>query len=429
MLQRVVVIGLGLMLAGGSTAAPPDALLERARGILATTPLIDGHNDLPWQVRDRAGGSLDDLDLASDTGRLDPPMHTDISRLRAGAVGGVFWSVYVPVDLKAAVQATFEQIDVVHRMAARWPETFTVARTADEVMAAFRAGRVASLIGMEGGHSIGGSLAVLRQAYAAGARYMTLTHWKNTAWADAATDTPRHKGLTAFGREVVREMNRLGMLVDLSHVSVATMHAALDVAEAPVIFSHSGARAVCNHVRNVPDDVLLRLRDNGGVAMVNFLPAYVSDKVRLRGTVEAAERARLDALHVGDPDGAATTLAAWRKANPAPRATLSQVADHIDHVRKVAGIDHVGLGSDFDGFDRGPRGLEDVSRFPDLIAELLRRGYTDEEAAKVAGGNVLRVLRQAEAVAARLQSQRPPSEARIEELDRPTGGAKERSSR
>lgn len=412
---------MALAPAGPALAAPPDPqLLERAVRILEMSPLVDGHNDLPWQIRDRADGHLDVMGLDGSGARnLDPPLQTDIPRLRDGHVGGVFWSVYVPVDLPGAdaVRATFEQIDLVHRMVARWPDAFALALTADDVERAFRAGRVASLIGMEGGHSIGGSLAVLRQAYAAGARYMTLTHWKNVDWADAATDAPKHKGLTAFGKEVVREMNRLGMLVDLSHVSAATMNDALDTSEAPVIFSHSGARAICGHVRNVPDAVLRRLKDNGGVAMVNFLPGFVSEDVRLRWSTEKAEKARLESLHMGDPDAAAAAFKVWRKGHPAPRATLAQVADHIDHIRKVAGVDHVGLGSDFDGMEDVPKGLEDVSRYPALLAELLRRGYSDDDVAKIAGGNVLRAFRQAEVVAARLRGERPASEARIEELD------------
>lgn len=410
---------LVLSFAASATAAPRADLLEQARRVLSEAPLIDGHNDLPWQVRERADGHLELIDLTQSTAQLDPPMHTDIPRLRAGGVGGVFWSVYIPVDLAGpgAARAVLEQIDVVHRMAELWPDAFAIALTADDVEREFKAGKVASLIGIEGGHSIEGSLGVLRQLYSAGARYMTLTHWKSHEWADAATDAPKNHGLTAFGREVVREMNRLGMLVDLSHVSEETMNAALDVSEAPVIFSHSGARAVCGHVRNVPDAVLKRVAANGGVAMVNFLPGFVSNEVRLRWATQSAEKARIESLLIGDPDGQEAAYAQWKKEHPSPVATLSQVADHVDHIRKVAGIDHVGLGADFDGMDEGPRGLEDVSKYPALIAELLRRGYSEDDVKKVAGGNVLRVLRQAEVVAARLRAARPASSARIEELD------------
>jgi len=306
------------------------------------------------------------------------------------------------------MRMALEQMDVVHGFIGRYPDTFALATTADEVDAAFASGRVASLLGLEGGSMIGSSLAALRNAYARGVRYMTLTHWLTTRWADAATDAPRHGGLTAFGREVVREMNRLGMLVDLSHVSPDTMAAALDVTEAPVLFSHSGALAVCDHPRNVPDEILRRVPANGGVVMAVFLSEFVSQAVcdHFRG-----------AKDVDAGDAAARRL--WLDKHPAPSATVSQVADHIDHLRDVAGIDHVGIGSDFDGGEPLPNGLKDVSRFPALLGELLRRGYPDDDVRKVAGGNVLRVLRGAETVAARLRAERPPSEATIEELDAP----------
>jgi len=315
----------------------------------------------------------------------------------------------------------FEQIDLVHRMIARYPETFELAGTAADVVRIHKAGKIASLIGMEGGHSIDNSLGVLRQAYACGARYMTLTHWQNTDWADAATDTPAHGGLTAFGREVVREMNRLGMLVDLSHVSDATMLAAIETSEAPVICSHSSARALTNHVRNVPDELLKMIAANGGVVMVNFGPGFVSEAVRVAAAPLEAEWTRLGALYPNDPKRVEAELTAFRGAHPVPRATLAQVADHIDHIRAVAGADHVGIGSDFDGISSTPVGLEDVSKYPALLEELLRRGWTDGDVKKVAGENILRVMREVERAAARLQNARPPSDARIEELDAPPG--------
>ena len=313
-----------------------------------------------------------------------------------------------------------EQLDIVHRFVERYPDAFALATTADEVEQRSRSGRIASLIGLEGGSMIASSMAALRQFHARGVRYMTLTHWRTTRWADAATDPPQHDGLTAFGREVVREMNRLGMLVDLSHVSPATMADALDVTEAPVIFSHSGARAVTDHVRNVPDEILRRVPANGGVVMAVFLSGFISNEVMAHmAPAQAAEDAYL-AEHPETPVAEiVATRQAWLAANPAPRTTIGQVADHIDHLRDVAGIDHVGIGSDFDGGALLPDGLEDVAGFPRLLGELLRRGYSDDDVRKIAGGNVLRVMRGAEAVAARLQATRGPSEATIEELDGP----------
>jgi len=383
-----------------------DPFEARARELLRGAPLIDGHNDLAYALRTQAGSRASTVDLR----RPQPGLDTDIPRLRAGAVGGQFWSVWVPADLAEpdAVIGALEQMDVVHGFIERYPDTFALATTADEVEAAFGSGRIASLLGLEGGSMIGSSLPLLRNAYARGVRYMTLTHWLTTRWADAATDPPRHDGLTPFGREVVREMNRLGMLVDLSHVSPATMAAALDVSEAPVVFSHSGALAVCDHPRNVPDEILRRMPANGGVVMAVFLGGFVSQALRDHF---------LGARDVGDGDVAAGRR--WMAEHPGPTVTLAQVADHIDHLRDVAGIDHVGIGSDFDGGEPLPDGLTDVSRFPALLGELLRRGYSDDDVRKVAGGNVLRTLRGAEAVARRLQAERPPSEATIEELDGP----------
>jgi membrane dipeptidase len=409
----------GLISANAAEPAPDPALLERARKLLDQVPLVDGHNDLPWEYRKRAKNQFDKIDLRGDTSKLDPPLHTDIPRLRRGGVGAQFWSVYVPVEITGAeaVQAVMEQIDDVHRLAERYPETFEVARTADDVARIHKAGRIASLAGMEGGHSINNSLATLRQLYEAGARYMTITHSKNTDWADSATDAPKHGGLTRFGEEVIREMNRLGMLVDLSHVSPATMKEALAVSRAPVIFSHSSARALDAHPRNVPDDVLQLMPKNGGVVMVTFVPSFVSEEVRTWNSQEDAEEARLKALYPDDPDRVKRDLEAWTKAHPAPRATLRQVADHVEHVRKVAGIDHVGIGSDFDGITSVPVGLEGVDDYPALLAELLRRGWTDEDVKKLAGLNVLRVFRQAEGVAQRLKKEKPASDALIEDLD------------
>jgi len=400
--------------AGQEQARDEQALEARAIRILAQVPLIDGHNDLPEQLRDRVRDRLDRLDLASDTRTLDPPMHTDIPRLRKGHVGGQFWSVYVPTSLKGseAVQAVFEQIDVVHRMAARHPETFAMAYTAADVERTFRSGKIACLIGMEGGHSIGNSLAVLREAYRCGARYMTLTHFNNTEWADSATDTPQHNGLTAFGREVVREMNRLGMLVDLSHVSDQTMLNALDTSEAPVIFSHSSARAICNHVRNVSDEILRKVATNGGIVMVNFRPGFVSEQVRLREVPLEKEAWRLGTLSPSDAKKAWSDLQARSAQHPGPNATLAQVADHVEHIRDV-------LGSDFDGISRTPVGLDDVSKYPALCAELLRRGWSDADVKKLAGENILRVMREVEAAARRIQATRPASEALIEDVDAP----------
>jgi len=410
----LVVAALALPIAIASS--PQDDLLARARRLHAEVPLIDGHNDYPWEVREKAGGDLAKLDISLP----QPSLHTDLARLRSGGVGAQFWSVYVPPTLagEAAVTATLEQIDVVHRMLRRYPGQLELALTAADIERIHKAGKVASLIGLEGGHSIGNSLGTLRMMYRLGARYMTLTHGLNVPWADSATDTPAHDGLTSFGREVVREMNRLGMLADLSHVSPATMGDVLEVAEAPVIFSHSSARALVDVPRNVPDAVLRRLPANGGVVMVSFVPDFTSPEMAVWGDADERESKRLTALTPGDAAQVKQELARWRQANPPPGATLSQVADHIDHVRKVAGIDHLGIGSDFDGITRTPKGLPDVGAFPALTAELLRRGYTDDDVKKVLGLNVLRVMRRAEEVASRLQAARPPSTSKIADLDK-----------
>jgi membrane dipeptidase len=392
-------------------------LLDRAIDLLGRAPLIDGHNDLAIALRTRVDGiAVSSLDLRSNLDGLD----TDIPRLRAGHVGGQFWSIWVPADLpeERALPMALEQLDIADGFAGRYPDVFGRAKTADEVESVFASGRIASLLGLEGGSMIASSMPVLRTFFARGVRYMTLTHWKTTRWADAATDAPRHGGLTAFGGEVVREMNRLGMLVDLSHVAPSTMAVALDVTEAPVVFSHSVAFAVNPHPRNVPDDILRRIPDNGGVVMAVFLSQFVSDEVRRHiqpgiDLEEAYEREHPDA----PPRAARELRRAWLAANPPPSATLEQLADHIDHLVAVMGPQHVGIGSDFDGGELMPVGMEDVSRFPYLVAELLRRGYGDDDVLAIAGGNILRVMRGAEAVASRLQSERPPSEATIEQLD------------
>ena len=405
--------------------------MTRVMKVLADTPLIDGHNDLPWLIRARFNSSLAAIDLASDTSRIKPPagqaaMMTDLPRLRAGHVGAQFWSVFVPVEMQGpvAVEATLEQIDIVHQLVARYPHDLEMAYSAADIRRIHKAGRIASLIGVEGGHQIGNSLAVLRQYYELGARYLTLTHVTNTDWADAATVAPLHNGLTPFGREVVHEMNRLGMLVDLSHVSEATMRAALEASAAPVMFSHSSARALVDHPRDVSDEVLRLVARNGGVVMVNFNPGYVSMARNEWDAARAGEQARYSSppyvgRYIGQPERAAAALKAWDQAHPEPAVTLSDVADHIEHIRQVAGIDHVGLGSDFDGIDEVPVGLEDVSKYPQLLAELARRGWSDADLAKVAGDNLLRVLGAAEQVAAQLRKQRLASGATIAALDAP----------
>lgn len=403
-------------------AAPADPNLERARAVLRRWPVLDGHNDAPWEIRERLKNKLAAFDF-HDTKRLDKPMATDLTRAAAGGLGGQFWSVYVPVDYRgaAATQAVIEQIDVVRRLVARYPDRMTLALSADDVAKAFQQGKLASLIGIEGGYAINESLPTLRALYLLGARYMTLAHWETMSWVDAATDDPEHDGLSPFGVEVVREMNRLGMLIDLSHVSAATMNDVLDVSAAPVIFSHSSARALCGHPRNVPDDVLVRVAKNGGVVMVNFAPVFVSQAVFEQRCRRDAEEARLKSRYLGDPRQREEQLALWDKQNPTPAATLAQLADHIDHIKQIAGIDHVGIGSDLDGIPTTPTGLEDVSTYPALVAELLRRGYREEEVGKVASGNILRVLRRAEQVAVELGRTRLASEATIQELDKQTG--------
>ena len=389
---------------------------ERARSLHKQVPLIDGHNDYPWALRGLDAGR--DFAKADITGSV-PTLHTDIPRLRSGGLGGQFWSVYVPATMQGreAVRATLEQIDIVHRMAQHWPQVFGMARTAADVERVFKSGKIASMIGIEGGHSIDNSLATLRMMHSLGAGYMTLTHGSNVPWADSATDKPAVGGLSKFGEEVVREMNRLGMLVDLSHVSPETMEDALRVSEAPVVFSHSSAKALCNVPRNVPDNVLQMLPKNGGVVMITFVPGFISQAVADHGARLTEAQAAARAQFPTNEASAAAALERWRAENPEPRATLSQVADHIDHVRKVAGIDHIGLGGDFDGITTVIQGLEDVSKYPGLTAELIRRGYTDQDIKKILGLNILRVMRGAETTSATLQKKRGPSTATIEGLD------------
>jgi membrane dipeptidase len=392
---------------------------DAARALLRSAPLIDGHNDLPWELREAGQQDPGGIDLAQPVSFTQ----TDLRRLAAGGVGAQFWSVYVPASLQgeAAVATTLEQVDFVRRMIRAYPDVLELARTAADVERITAAGKVASLMGAEGGHSIGCSLGVLRVLYGIGVRYLTLTHSMNVPWADSATDEPAAGGLTAFGRLVVGEMQRLGMLVDLSHVSAATMADALDAAAAPVIFSHSSARALCDHPRNVPDEILARLPAAGGVCMVTFVPAFVSQEVRdwERGLLAEMER---DGLDPWDRAARASARAAWARAHPAPRATLAQVADHIDHVRQLAGVGHVGIGGDFDGTDELPEGLADVSCYPALFAELLGRGWSEADCARLARGNVLRVMQEAETAARAIAAGRGPCLARIEDVDPPPAG-------
>jgi membrane dipeptidase len=398
---------LPLLIVTGPLAAQSDGALEHARKLLRSTPLIDGHNDLPWAIRESKTAPMD---VAAYDLRSPTPHHTDLARLKAGEVGAQFWSVYIPGEIKDSgfARVQLEQIDIARRVIARYPDRLALALTAADIEREFKRGRLASLLGMEGGHAIENSLGALRAYYALGARYMTLTHNVTLDWADAALDSARHGGLTDFGREVVREMNRLGMLVDLSHVSPGVMSDALDVSQAPVIFSHSSARALTEHPRNVPDSILARLPKNGGVVMVTFVPAFVSPEVAAWEHDYETMTSGLDSTTT-DSTARQGQIDAWTAAHPRPHATLKQVADHIEHVRTVAGADHVGIGSDFDGTDYVPDGLDDVSKFPDLFAELIRRGWRDGDLKKLAGQNLLRALRAAEATAARLQRQGEPS--------------------
>ncbi|RVT43173.1 dipeptidase [Sphingobium algorifonticola] len=403
-----------------AATSPADPYAARIAKVLAQTPLIDGHNDWPEALLDNAGESRWTMDL----NRLPVKNYdTDIERLRQGKVGGQFWSVYVSANLPELeqVKATLAQIAMVHHFAERYPDTFRLATTAAQARAAFKAGRIASMIGVEGGGQIDGSFAVLRTYKSLGAGYLTLTHSRTIAWADSATDNPQHGGLTPFGEAVVGELNRLGMLVDLSHVSEDTMLDALRVTKAPVIFSHSSARALCDHPRNVSDAVLKQVAANGGIVMVAFAPNYISEERRVWGAARGAEQARYNAppfggLYIGQPDKAKAALADWDKANPEPVVTIAQVADHIEHIAKVAGVDHVGLGGDYDGLPALPKDMDGVESYPRLLAELMRRGWSDADVAKLAGGNILRVMEAAEKVAVTMADQ-PPASGTIATID------------
>ena len=418
-----------LVLAAAPLAAQTDpALLRHALRLHRAVPMIDGHNDLPWKLRTRGSDSFDSTDIgrvvfswdSMDISKSQPGLATDIPRLRAGGVGGVFWSTWVPTEMirADAARVELEQIDIVRRMPERYPKTFALARTADDILRIHRQGKIAVLIGMEGGHVIEGSLPLLRMYYDLGARYMTLTHFATLAWADAAGDDTTHHGLTPFGRAVVHEMNRLGMLVDLAHVSDSVMAQVLRLSAAPVIFSHSSARALADVPRDVPDEILRMLPKNGGVVMVNFYCPFVDSAAVRYGREQRGAFVQARQQLGSDTAAIRAAMRQWSAAHPAPPPPpIAVVADHIDHIRRVAGIDHVGYGSDFDGMDCAPRGLEDVSKFPALTAELIRRGYSDRDVEKVIGLNVIRAMRQAERVARRLQREEPPATATIFTLD------------
>lgn len=410
MIRTVLLSSVAAVLMTGPVLAQtPDADGEaRARRILERTPLIDGHNDLPWALRQAHGKDPYAVDLTTNLD-ASTELHTDVPRLRAGGVGGQFWSVYVPASLSPpdAAVATWEQIDIVRRMVAAHPEAFELATTADDIERIHRRGRIASLMGIEGGYSIDDSLGLLREFHEAGVRYMTLTHSRTTTWADSATDAPKWGGLSPFGEQVVKEMNRLGMMVDLSHVSEDTMLDAIRVSEAPVIFSHSSARAVTGHARNVPDSVLRLMPDNGGVVMVTFVPGFINETVRAWSAARSAEDARLKSLNPGAPQAVTDGLAAWTAANPIPRAGIADVVAHIQHVRDVAGIDHVGLGGDFDGVDALPDGVDGVDAYPRILAALVAKGWSEADIRKLAGENVLRVMHAVEAVAESRKAERP----------------------
>jgi membrane dipeptidase len=396
----LVTLSLAAYAAPANMSKPASDRIAEAKRILRDVPLIDGHNDLAWNFR-RFNYDPAAIDLSVRGPHDKLKLITDIPRLLEGGVGAQFWAVYVPPEPggPVAVQEMFQQIDFIHRLPEQYPAGFELARTAADIERIHRSGKVASLIGLEGGHCINNSLGVLRATYRLGARYLTLTHTKNTDWADAAGDVPAHRGLTAFGLEVVAEMNRLGMMVDLSHVSDDVMRDALKASRAPVIFSHSSARALCDHVRNVPDEILVKVRDNGGIVMVCFLPGYLTDENAVHMNAAMAERARLRQMYPASEAKVQEEMEAWRVAHPSPTASIKDIANHVMHIAKVAGVDHVGLGSDFEGFDGEVQGLEDVSRFPNLVAQLLDRGMSRRDVEKVCGRNFLRVFKEVEKVA------------------------------
>jgi membrane dipeptidase len=417
MTAKAALLIAAMLIASPAAAQSIDARTQaRIDRILKATPLIDGHNDIAEELRENYGLKVEGL--ASGTDQWKPkPLMTDMARLHQGRVGAQFWSVYIPSEVTGdtAIRETIEQIDIVKRMVRAYPNDLALAGSADDIVRIHKSGKVASLIGIEGGHQIGGSLAALRQFYDLGARYMTLTHFKNNEFADSATDDPKYHGITDFGRTVIHEMNRLGMLVDLSHVSPETMRAALQATKAPVLFTHSDSRALADHPRNVPDDVLKLVTANGGVVMVNFYMGHLSSQFITWSADKTAEDARLKALYTGQPERRDATMKAWLDAHHAPRAAVGLIADHIEHVAKVAGHDHVGIGGDLDGIgiDEAPAGMNTVSGYPLLFRELIRRGWSDENLAKLAGGNVLRAMRRAEAVAASMKNE-PPATARLQ---------------
>jgi len=419
MSAKAALLLAAMVLSSPATAQAIDPkVLARIDRILKATPLIDGHNDIAEQLRENHEFKVENLANGTDRWK-EKPLMTDMARLHEGRVGGQFWSVYIPSEVTGdkAIRETIEQIDIVKRMVKAYPNDLALALSADDIIRIHKSGRVASLIGIEGGHQIGGSLAALRQFFDLGARYMTLTHFKNNEFADSATDDPKYHGITDFGRAVIHEMNRLGMLVDLSHVSPETMRDAIAVSKAPVIFSHSDARALADHPRNVPDDILKTLPANGGMVMVNFFLGHLSEPYRIWAAQRSAEQARLADLYVGQPDIRTATLAQWQQAHPQPKADVGLIANHIEHIVKIAGHDHVGLGGDLDGidWDGAPAGMNSVSGYPLLFAELIRRGWSDTDLAKLAGGNLLRVLRQAEAISRTMQDE-PPAMARLQPL-------------
>jgi membrane dipeptidase len=393
------------------------AIRARLDALLSHSPVVDGHNDLPWRLRQRFGGDLDAVDLAVNQSASG--LHTDIPRMRAGGLGTQFWSVYVPVTFGGsdAVRATLEQIDLVYRMVERYPSDLELAFNADDVDRIRSHGRIAGLLGAEGGHCIDRSLGALRMLHALGVRYLTLTHFRNTPWADSATDAPSAGGLTAFGHEVVRECNRLGVLVDLAHVADTTMHAALDTSTAPAFFSHSSARALCGHTRNVPDEVLVRVRDSHGLVMVTFVPGFLTERARAWTDDLIAENDRAGELYPNDSPEFEAAERAWLEANPRPPCTVSDAADHVEHVREVAGVECVGLGGDFDGVAAVPDGLDGVDGYPHLLAELAVRGWSDADLGKLTWHNAMRVLRDTESAARAARQARGPSTASIADLD------------